>query len=106
MRHTLSVPRLEVRGRRLVPGNSECSDKRSGYQTQRQHQGLSGRRSWWARLGLHGAERIETAVAGFWLCDGTARTFVLRALLQRSSWLQGLEGEIDSSHISWLHKDF
>jgi phthalate 4,5-dioxygenase len=26
--------------------------------------------------------------------------------LQRSSWLQGLEGEIDSSHISWLHKDF
>lgn len=26
--------------------------------------------------------------------------------LQRSNWLQGLEGEIDSSHISWLHKDF
>jgi phthalate 4,5-dioxygenase len=26
--------------------------------------------------------------------------------LQRSSWLQGVEGEIDSSHISWLHKDF
>jgi phthalate 4,5-dioxygenase len=26
--------------------------------------------------------------------------------LQRSNWLQGVEGEIDSSHISWLHKDF
>lgn len=26
--------------------------------------------------------------------------------LQRTSWLQGLEGEIDSSHISWLHRDF
>ncbi|MET0497937.1 MAG: Rieske 2Fe-2S domain-containing protein [Steroidobacteraceae bacterium] len=26
--------------------------------------------------------------------------------LQRTNWLQGLEGEIDSSHISWLHKDF
>jgi phthalate 4,5-dioxygenase oxygenase subunit len=26
--------------------------------------------------------------------------------LQRSNWSQGMEGEIDSSHISWLHKDF
>lgn len=26
--------------------------------------------------------------------------------LQRTNWLQGLEGEIDSSHISWLHQDF
>jgi phthalate 4,5-dioxygenase len=26
--------------------------------------------------------------------------------LQRSNWSQGLEGEIDSSHISWLHRDF
>ncbi|RJG03106.1 hypothetical protein D3878_17215 [Noviherbaspirillum sedimenti] len=26
--------------------------------------------------------------------------------MQRTNWLQGLEGEIDSSHISWLHKDF
>ena len=26
--------------------------------------------------------------------------------LQRSNWLQGLEGEVDSSHISWLHRDF
>jgi phthalate 4,5-dioxygenase len=26
--------------------------------------------------------------------------------LQRSNWSQGVEGEIDSSHISWLHKDF
>jgi phthalate 4,5-dioxygenase oxygenase subunit len=26
--------------------------------------------------------------------------------LQRSSFMQGVEGEIDSSHISWLHKDF
>jgi phenylpropionate dioxygenase-like ring-hydroxylating dioxygenase large terminal subunit len=26
--------------------------------------------------------------------------------LQKSNWLQGVEGEIDSSHISWLHKDF
>lgn len=26
--------------------------------------------------------------------------------LQRSNWSQGMEGEIDSSHISWLHRDF
>jgi phthalate 4,5-dioxygenase oxygenase subunit len=26
--------------------------------------------------------------------------------LQKSNWSQGMEGEIDSSHISWLHKDF
>jgi phthalate 4,5-dioxygenase oxygenase subunit len=26
--------------------------------------------------------------------------------LQRSGYLQGVEGEVDSSHISWLHKDF
>jgi phthalate 4,5-dioxygenase len=26
--------------------------------------------------------------------------------LQRSNWLQGMEGEIDSSHVSWLHRDF
>lgn len=26
--------------------------------------------------------------------------------LQRSNWVQGMEGEIDSSHISWLHRDF
>ncbi|MER7363946.1 Rieske 2Fe-2S domain-containing protein [Nonomuraea wenchangensis] len=26
--------------------------------------------------------------------------------LQRTNWSQGLEGEIDSSHISWLHRDF
>lgn len=26
--------------------------------------------------------------------------------LQRTNWSQGMEGEIDSSHISWLHQDF
>lgn len=26
--------------------------------------------------------------------------------LQQTNWSQGMEGEIDSSHISWLHKDF
>jgi phthalate 4,5-dioxygenase oxygenase subunit len=26
--------------------------------------------------------------------------------LQRSNWLAGLEGELDSAHISWLHKYF
>lgn len=26
--------------------------------------------------------------------------------LQRSNWLAGLEGELDSAHISWLHKHF
>lgn len=26
--------------------------------------------------------------------------------LQRSNWVAGLEGEIDTAHISWLHKDF
>ena len=26
--------------------------------------------------------------------------------LQRSNWTQGMEGEVDSSHISWLHRDF
>ncbi len=26
--------------------------------------------------------------------------------VQRSNWSQGMEGEIDSSHISWLHQDF
>jgi phthalate 4,5-dioxygenase oxygenase subunit len=26
--------------------------------------------------------------------------------LQRTNWSQGLEGEIDSSHIGWLHRDF
>lgn len=26
--------------------------------------------------------------------------------LQRSNWMAGLEGEIDSAHISWLHKHF
>jgi len=26
--------------------------------------------------------------------------------IQRSNWSQGMEGEIDSSHISWLHEDF
>ncbi len=25
--------------------------------------------------------------------------------LQRTNWAQGMEGEIDSSHISWLHRD-
>jgi hypothetical protein len=26
--------------------------------------------------------------------------------LQRTNWSQGLEGEIDSSHIGWLHREF
>lgn len=26
--------------------------------------------------------------------------------LQRTNWAQGMEGEIDSSHVSWLHRDF
>jgi phthalate 4,5-dioxygenase len=26
--------------------------------------------------------------------------------LQRSNWAQGMEGEIDTAHISWLHKEF
>jgi phenylpropionate dioxygenase-like ring-hydroxylating dioxygenase large terminal subunit len=26
--------------------------------------------------------------------------------LQRSNWSQGMEGEIDTSHINWLHRDF
>lgn len=25
--------------------------------------------------------------------------------LQRTNWAQGMEGEIDSSHVSWLHRD-
>lgn len=33
------------------------------------------------------------------------QTFAAR-WLQRTNWSQGLEGEIDSSHISWLHRDF
>lgn len=26
--------------------------------------------------------------------------------LQRTNWSQGMEGEIDTSHINWLHRDF
>lgn len=26
--------------------------------------------------------------------------------LQRTNWAQGMEGEIDTAHISWLHKEF
>ncbi|MFM9883473.1 MAG: Rieske 2Fe-2S domain-containing protein [Burkholderiales bacterium] len=26
--------------------------------------------------------------------------------VQRSNWAQGMEGEIDTAHISWLHKEF
>jgi phthalate 4,5-dioxygenase oxygenase subunit len=38
---------------------------------------------------------------------GVPRDHVFAARwLQRTNWSQGLEGEIDSSHISWLHRDF
>ena len=39
-----------------------------------------------------------------WLRVPDDHVFVAR-WLQRSNWAQGMEGEIDSSHISWLHRD-
>lgn len=39
-----------------------------------------------------------------WLRAPEDRVSVSR-WLQRTNWAQGMEGEIDSSHISWLHRD-
>jgi phthalate 4,5-dioxygenase oxygenase subunit len=40
-------------------------------------------------------------------CDGLPdNQLYATSWLQRSNWLQGIEGEVDSSHISWLHRDF
>ena len=39
-----------------------------------------------------------------WLRVPDDHVYVAR-WLQRSNWAQGMEGEIDSSHISWLHRD-
>lgn len=40
-----------------------------------------------------------------WLRVPSSHVFSAR-WLQRTNWAQGMEGEIDSSHISWLHRDF
>ena len=39
-------------------------------------------------------------------CSLPAENVFAARWLQRTNWSQGLEGEIDSSHISWLHRDF
>jgi phenylpropionate dioxygenase-like ring-hydroxylating dioxygenase large terminal subunit len=57
----------------------------------------------WVYMGPAGRRPPFPAIEHANLPDGY--TFAAR-WLQRTNWSQGLEGEIDSSHISWLHRPF
>lgn len=57
----------------------------------------------WVYMGPR--ETMPDLPAMEWLRVPEDHVYVAR-WLQRTNWAQGMEGEIDSSHISWLHRDF
>ena len=61
-RHSLHLPRLEVRRRRQLPRYAEPAA--AGLQAEGEGQGLQGRGARRRRLGLHGLERRGAAAAG------------------------------------------
>lgn len=50
-------------------------------------------------------DKLPELPAFEWLGVPSTQNHVSR-WLQRTNWAQGMEGEIDSSHVSWLHRDF
>lgn len=53
-----------------------------------------------------GPKERQPEIPGFeWTTVPPQRCHVAR-WLQRTNWAQGMEGEIDSSHVSWLHREF
>lgn len=57
----------------------------------------------WAYLGPPGSEPLFPNYT--WTQVPTENTYVTKALLE-CNYLQGLEGECDSAHLSFLHRDF
>jgi phthalate 4,5-dioxygenase oxygenase subunit len=53
-----------------------------------------------------GAEEKQPPFPGLEYTQAPEGHYYAARWLQRTNWSQGLEGEIDSSHISWLHRDF
>jgi len=53
-----------------------------------------------------GPPELQPEMPGFeWLSLEPQQHHVAR-WLQQTNWAQGMEGEIDSSHVSWLHQEF
>lgn len=51
------------------------------------------------------ADRVPELPAFEWTALSSTHCHVAR-WLQRTNWAQGMEGEIDSSHVSFLHREF
>ena len=102
-RAALRLSRLEVRHRGQLPRHAERAG-RPGLPGQGQGEGLSGGRARRARLRLHGRARGRAAAARARGDALSARTRPTLSCRQREcNWLQALEGDIDTSHFSFLH---
>ena len=66
---------------------------------------VSARRARRRALDLHGTARDAAAAARMGIRDGArARRRTRRSAWQECNWLQAMEGGIDSSHVSFLHR--
>ena len=77
----------------------------SGFCQQDQAEVLSAGRARRRAVDLHGPAREAAAAAGVGIRHGAARArrFISKRL-QECNWLQAMEGGIDSSHVSFLHR--
>ena len=55
-------------------------------------------------MDLHGPAGETAAAARVGVCHRAGRARFISKRLQECNWLQAMEGGIDSSHVSWLHR--
>ena len=104
MRAALPVSRLEVRRHRAVHRRAVGA---GGVRLREEDQAqvLSAGRARRRALDLHGPARAAAAAARMGIRDRAAPPDVhVSKRLQESNWLQAMEGGIDSSHVSFLHR--
>ena len=105
-RPALRLPRLEVRRRRPVHRHAQRAS-RVGLQGQGQGRGLPLGGVGRLRLDLHGPARKAAAAAELPLVHAARRRRAqTRKWMQESNYSQGVEGDLDSAHVSFLHRKF
>ncbi len=78
--------------------------EQSRLRTQGEAEVLSARRARRRALDLHGPADAAAAAARMGIRHGAGGAVVHVEALQECNWLQAMEGGIDSSHVSFLHR--
>ena len=98
----LRLPWLEVRRVRRVCGHAQ---RAAGEQLQAQSEshGLSLRERGGVIWAYMGPENAPPPLPGFEWMDLPAEHRIGSKRVQETNWLQGMEGDIDQSHVSFTH---